>query len=124
MSLVGAIFNHKDDKKGQQDTLRFFFESVIGYMVTFPDTSNTRYQLHCDAATVLVLYQPLFIEFLELVQDKRNQENLPILNQMCIVRCRTPYCYRALCACPLCAIHQPSLHATGLGARTRTKECS
>jgi hypothetical protein len=40
-SLAGALFNHKDDKKGQQDTLRIFFESVIGYMIHFPDTSNT-----------------------------------------------------------------------------------
>lgn len=71
VSLVGAIFHHKDDKKGQQDTLQFFFELVIGYMVTFLDTSNTHYQSHCDAAAVLVLYQPLFIEILELVWDKR-----------------------------------------------------
>ena len=71
MSLAGAIFCHKDDKKGQQDTLQFFFKSVIGYMVTFLDTSNTHYQSHCDAATILVLYQPLFIKFLELVRDKK-----------------------------------------------------
>lgn len=39
-SLAGAVFRHKDDKKGQQDTLRFFFEAMVGYMISFPDTSN------------------------------------------------------------------------------------
>ncbi|EDR09156.1 uncharacterized protein LACBIDRAFT_326543 [Laccaria bicolor S238N-H82] len=29
-SLAGAIFNHKDDKKGQGDTFRMFFEQEIG----------------------------------------------------------------------------------------------
>ena len=70
-NLAGALFNHKDDKKGQQDTLRIFFESVIGYMICFPDTSNTRYQSHCEAAAVLVVYLPLFLEFLELVRNKK-----------------------------------------------------
>ncbi|GLB36791.1 hypothetical protein LshimejAT787_0310830 [Lyophyllum shimeji] len=41
-SLAGAIFKHKDDKKGQHDTLRFFFEDSIGYYIGFPDTSNIR----------------------------------------------------------------------------------
>ena len=71
-SLAGAVFNHKDDKKGQQDTLRFFFEAKIGYMISFPDTSNTRYQSHCEAAAVLLLYLPLFIKFLELVHDEKD----------------------------------------------------
>ena len=45
-------------------------------MVTFLDTSNTCYQSRCDAATILVLYQPLFIEFLELVWDKKESGKL------------------------------------------------
>lgn len=28
-SLAGAIFNHKDDKRGQQDTYRYFFEVYL-----------------------------------------------------------------------------------------------
>ncbi|OBZ67070.1 hypothetical protein A0H81_13053 [Grifola frondosa] len=67
-SLAGAIFHHKDDKKGQQDTLRIFFEasSTVGAMVRFPDTSNTRYQSHCEAAAELLVHLPLYMEFLEM----------------------------------------------------------
>lgn len=71
-SLAGAVFNNKDDKKGQQDTTQFFFEAMVGYMVSFPDTSNTRYQSHCEAAAVLIIYLPLFLEFLKLVWDKKD----------------------------------------------------
>ena len=45
---------------------------MISYMIAFPDTSNTQYQLHCEAVAVLLLYLPLFIEFLELVWDKKD----------------------------------------------------
>jgi len=39
-SLAGAIFNHKDDKKGQQDTLQAFLTVKLRYPIAFPDTSN------------------------------------------------------------------------------------
>jgi len=39
-SIAGAIFNNKDDKKGQQDTYKFWFEGE-GISLNFPDTSNT-----------------------------------------------------------------------------------
>ena len=74
-NLAGAVFNHKDNKKGQQDTLQFFFKAKIGYMTSFPDTSNTCYQSHCKVAAVLLLYLPLFIEFLELVCDKKDSRS-------------------------------------------------
>ena len=98
-NLAGALFNHKDDKKGQQDTVRIFFESVIGYMIRFPDTSNTRYQSHCEAAAVLLVYLPLFVEFLELVRDKKETgtfnhmeqnvykalHDIPTLTELCVL---------------------------------------
>ena len=87
-SLAGAVFHHKDNKKGQQDTLQLYFEAKISYMISFPDTSNTQYQSHCKAAVVLLLYLPLFIEFLELVQDK-TQGLSTIWNPMYIVASRT-----------------------------------
>ena len=70
MSLAGADFKNKDDNKGQQDTLQYFFETEVGYMVTFPDTSNTRYGSHCAAAAIIITYLLVFLEFLELVQAK------------------------------------------------------
>ncbi|PCH34814.1 hypothetical protein WOLCODRAFT_19599 [Wolfiporia cocos MD-104 SS10] len=72
--LGGAIFRHRDDKKGQQDSLQIFFEasSAVGAMVHFPDTSNTRYQSHCAAAEELLVHLPLYIQFLEAVHDKKD----------------------------------------------------
>jgi hypothetical protein len=52
-SIAGAIFNHKDDKKGQQHTFSWWCQNH-GIPSTFPDTSNTRYGSHCDAAAVLI----------------------------------------------------------------------
>jgi hypothetical protein len=52
-SLVGAVFQHKDKKKGQQDTLQVHLQIVIGFMVCFLNTSNSHYQLHCEAAVEL-----------------------------------------------------------------------
>lgn len=36
VSLAGAIFRHKDRKRGQQDTLRFFFDAELGFTINFP----------------------------------------------------------------------------------------
>ena len=52
--------------------MQFYFEAYIGYIIPFLDTSNTQYQSHCEAAAVLLLYLLLFIEFLELVWDKKD----------------------------------------------------
>lgn len=98
-SLAGAIFNNKDDKKGQQDTFRWFFERKLGYIITFPGTSTIRYGSHCEAAGVLILYLPLFIEFLELVRDKKESgtlnhmeknvydalQDIPTLTELCVL---------------------------------------
>lgn len=40
LTLLGALLNHKDDKKGQQDSTVIFFEYELGFTVRFPDTSN------------------------------------------------------------------------------------
>ncbi|KIJ05843.1 hypothetical protein PAXINDRAFT_23055, partial [Paxillus involutus ATCC 200175] len=79
-SLAGAIFNHKDDKKGQQDTYRWFMETeqqrhpnYRTLQLTFPDTSNTRYQSHVDACSVLVKELNLHLRFLEFVRDKKEK---------------------------------------------------
>ena len=41
-------------------------------MILFPDTSNMWYQSHCKAGAVILLYFPLFTEFLELGWDKND----------------------------------------------------
>lgn len=68
-SLAGAVFAHKDKKKGQQDSLRYWIESCVGYMIRFPDTSNTRYQSHCEAAAELLVRLHFYRDYLEVVRD-------------------------------------------------------
>jgi len=71
-SLAGAIFNYKDDKKGQQDTFKWWFRNA-GIPIAFPDTSNNRYGTYCVAAGILLLYLDKFLEFLEFVRDSKKK---------------------------------------------------
>ncbi|KAH9854264.1 hypothetical protein C2E23DRAFT_883869 [Lenzites betulinus] len=71
--LAGAIFNHKDAKKGQQDAYVFYFREVVGHPLRFPDTSNTRYQSHCAAAAELLVHREEYLRFLEVVRDRKTQ---------------------------------------------------
>ncbi|KDN34700.1 hypothetical protein RSAG8_12222, partial [Rhizoctonia solani AG-8 WAC10335] len=70
-SLAGALFNHRDDKRGQQDTYRYFFEHRLGHLPKFPDTSNTRYGSHCDAAAELLLHLDTYLDFLRDIRDAK-----------------------------------------------------
>ncbi|TFY81277.1 hypothetical protein EWM64_g2731 [Hericium alpestre] len=72
-ALAGSIFRNKDEKKGQQDNFRWFFASVLGYMVQFPDTSNTRFGLHCDASSELIVHREIYIEFLDLIRHAKDK---------------------------------------------------
>jgi hypothetical protein len=63
--IAGAIFNHKDDKKGHHDFFRDWWKKHVGIPFTFPDTSNNRFQSYCYAAAALLLYLQFFREFLE-----------------------------------------------------------
>jgi hypothetical protein len=67
--LAGAIFNHKNDKVGHHNVFRWWWEKNVGSQFTFPDTSNTRFQSHCNAAAALLLHLPQFIKFLEYIRD-------------------------------------------------------
>ena len=79
--LAGNIFNHKNDTKGYHDTFRLWWEANVGHNFTFPDTSNTQFQSHCEAATVLLQYLPYFIQFLEFVHDKKQQKRFSNMEQ-------------------------------------------
>ncbi|KAJ3736743.1 hypothetical protein DFJ43DRAFT_989255, partial [Lentinula guzmanii] len=80
-SLAGAVFRHKDRKRGQQDTLRFFFDSKLGFVISFPDTSNTRFQSHAEACAVMITYLDLFIEFLTYVKENKGSGMLNHMEQ-------------------------------------------
>jgi hypothetical protein len=55
--IAGAIFNHKDNKKGYHDVFHFWWWEHVGTPFTFPDTSNNCFQLYCDAALALLFIQ-------------------------------------------------------------------
>ncbi|TBU38668.1 hypothetical protein BD309DRAFT_983517 [Dichomitus squalens] len=71
--ICGTVFRHRDDKKGQQDSMRWFFlASRLAKLLTFPDTSNTRYGSYGDAASVLIAYLDLFLDLLSMVVDRKD----------------------------------------------------
>lgn len=69
--LAGSIMRDKNSKKGQQDVYRWYFEWVLGYLVQFPDTSNTRFGSYGDAASELLVHLLLYVDFLEVVRDAK-----------------------------------------------------
>src|SRR5436190_62596 len=79
--LAGEIFNNANDKKGHHDTYRWWWQEHVGENYTFPDTSNTRFQSHCEAAAVLLQHLSHFIEFLEFVQSKKQTMKLNHMEQ-------------------------------------------
>jgi len=77
--IAGAIFNHKDGKKGHHDIFRYWWWEHVGVPFTFPDTSNNQFQSYCNAAAALILYADEFKDFLESLRI--NKQN-PTLNHM------------------------------------------
>ncbi|EGO30259.1 hypothetical protein SERLADRAFT_404512 [Serpula lacrymans var. lacrymans S7.9] len=90
LSLVGAIFCHKDNKKGQQDTLCFYMEAKLGYTFQWPDTSNTQYQSYGDAATVWIIHHELLISFLGVVKDKKEKYTFRNIKKNVLTRLLDP----------------------------------
>ncbi|KAJ3965351.1 hypothetical protein EV361DRAFT_810856 [Lentinula raphanica] len=80
-SLAGMIFRHKDRKRGQQDTLRFYFDYKLGFNLAFPDTSNTRFQSHAEACALIITHLDLFIEFLTYVKHNKGSGTLNHMEQ-------------------------------------------
>ncbi|KDQ05523.1 hypothetical protein BOTBODRAFT_122691, partial [Botryobasidium botryosum FD-172 SS1] len=73
-SLAGAIFAHKDKKRGQQDTHFFHLEASFGRIKRFPDTSNGRYGSHGHAAAELIARLDFYRQFLELIRDVKETQ--------------------------------------------------
>ena len=78
--LVGALVRHKDAKKGHQDVFRIFCLGRLNREIYFPDTSNIRYQSHCDAAIEICVHHELYIDFLD--PFIRNSKERPGLNNL------------------------------------------
>lgn len=98
--LSGALLRHKDDKKGQQDLFRYFLEAFgLGKLLTFPDTSNTRFGSIGDGSSFLVMYLPIVSHYLEHIRDKKASgqwnhleanvhialKDIPTLTELCVL---------------------------------------
>ncbi|KLO06451.1 hypothetical protein SCHPADRAFT_861403, partial [Schizopora paradoxa] len=73
-SLMGAYLKHRDDKKGEQDAHKAYMDFFSG-ISTFPDTSNTRYQSHIDAAAVIIAQLELYQEYMRHARDLKQNRN-------------------------------------------------
>jgi hypothetical protein len=80
-SLAGFLFNHPDDKKGQQKFHQHWFLHKTGKSKPFPDTGNTRYNSHCKAAAELIRHLDLYREFMEVIRIKKEKQRLNHLEQ-------------------------------------------
>ena len=79
-NLVGALVRHKDAKKGHQDIFRIFCLGRLGHEIYFPDTSNNRYQSHCDSSIKICIHHDLYVEFID--PFIRNSKEQPGLNNL------------------------------------------
>ncbi|KAH7317466.1 hypothetical protein B0J17DRAFT_634087 [Rhizoctonia solani] len=64
-SLAGAAYNHKDDKKGHQDSHSYWFAEKHNRFRCFPDTSNVRYRSYINAAAELFTFHGAYIDYME-----------------------------------------------------------
>ena len=53
-SLIGALVNNKEEGKGCFEKFQTFTHDCLGMAITFPDTSNNRYQCYGDAAAEII----------------------------------------------------------------------
>ncbi|THV01335.1 hypothetical protein K435DRAFT_572870, partial [Dendrothele bispora CBS 962.96] len=75
-SLLGALLNHKDDKKGQHDTFKYYFQEKYGYSINCPDTSNTRFQSHSDCAIFILTHLHPILEFMSHIAYSKTKIGL------------------------------------------------
>lgn len=79
-ALFGAFLNHKDDKN-QHDTFRHYAHEKLGYIFTFPDTSNTRLGSHLEAAAELLELLEFYIQFIAYVKELKEKRTLKHLEE-------------------------------------------
>ncbi|KAF8203541.1 hypothetical protein K438DRAFT_1472661, partial [Mycena galopus ATCC 62051] len=76
-AIAGAIFNNKDDKKGQGDRHVDWMSAKLGRRHTrFPDTSNTRFGSYGDASAEFVMHLHLYQENVEVIRWSKNIPSL------------------------------------------------
>jgi hypothetical protein len=63
-SLIGALVNNKLETKGCSEEFWTYTHDRLGKAITFPDTSNIRYQCYGDAAAEVVQHPDLYVDFI------------------------------------------------------------
>jgi hypothetical protein len=101
-ALAGTILNNKDDKKGQGDRhIKHFQEKVDPLYTRFPDTSNTRFGSHGEAAADLIRYLDAHIEYINIIRMSKQTATLTnieynVLQALNDMATRTELCAMAL----------------------------
>jgi hypothetical protein len=99
LALLGALLNHRDKKKGQQDFVAIFFESILGYIIRFVDTSNTRYQSYSEGAAEVIVHLVVYIQLMEFIRNKKESRifnhmesniwnalhDIPTITELCVL---------------------------------------
>ncbi|KAI0081928.1 hypothetical protein K474DRAFT_1586708, partial [Panus rudis PR-1116 ss-1] len=67
---------HKDDKKGHQDSFRFYAKEKTGNRINFPDASNLRFQSNTMGAGEIIVNRILYINFLDIIANKKDTPGL------------------------------------------------
>ena len=78
--LVGALVRNKVETKGYPDEFRTYAMDQLDHEISFPDTSNNRYQCYGDAATELIWHPDFYIGFLD--QHGKKKKKAAGLNHM------------------------------------------
>ncbi|EIN09749.1 hypothetical protein PUNSTDRAFT_67009, partial [Punctularia strigosozonata HHB-11173 SS5] len=81
VQLCGALFNHKDDKKGYHDTFSWWLEARSGYRLVFPDTSNTRYGSYGNGAGFSLWKRHAILTVLEELRDAKGSRTFTNLEK-------------------------------------------
>ena len=97
-SLAAGVFNHKDKKKGQQQTYRVFLERTTGKSTPVADASNNRYGSHGDTASGLITYHKAILEFLVHMRDAKVEMTWTNMEHNVYIALQCPSTLSELCA--------------------------
>ncbi|EDR06457.1 uncharacterized protein LACBIDRAFT_300154 [Laccaria bicolor S238N-H82] len=54
----------------------WYMEHHVGYHIPYPNVTNTRYNLHGEAAAILIVYHNHFMKFMEFMCDVKDKPAL------------------------------------------------
>ncbi|KAJ7120405.1 hypothetical protein C8R44DRAFT_737216 [Mycena epipterygia] len=98
-ALAGAIFNHKDDKKGQADKHVDFMTRKTGKPHSrFPDTSNARFGTFGGASAELITYILEYLDMMDLIQWSKTNPSLTNIEKHLRDALKNPATLTELCA--------------------------